>query len=483
VHAFIGGVGIISDETRLMQPPSDEGEPPSKRRILVLHVDDQPEFGDLVTANLERLDEQMTVCSRETGDAALETLADQPVDCVISDYQMPDMDGIELLRTVRDEHPNLPFILFTGRGSEEVASTAIEAGVTSYLRKSGGECYEQLRHRVRNAVSRQRSQRLAKVRNDRLLALYEQTDGFYVLDDEWRITYWNQEIAERTGVASETVIGEVFWDVFPKAVDTPVHEEFRTAMETETATEFEINYQGYWAETRAYPVEDGLFVHSRNISAEKTQEQELRQRNRILQSFANTVSHDLRNPLNVAEGRLELAQETGDFDHLEEVAQAHNRMRNLIDELLRLSRGEQPELAAVSIEEVASQAWETVDTETTALHIEDDAVFEAHASQLRRLFENLFWNALEHGDASAIRAGELPADGFYVGDDGSGIPQSERDVVFDSGYSTDTESPGYGLSIVEGIVEMHGASVAVAESDDGGARFEVREMEPAEATA
>ncbi|WP_232703535.1 ATP-binding response regulator [Halobacterium wangiae] len=443
-------------------------------QILVLHIDDDEQTSELTAEFLERISDSFNVRTETNPREVLGQLSAEPIDCVISDYQMPEMDGIKLLSAVREEYPNLPFILFTGKGSEEVASEAIDAGVTSYVQKGGTEVYDQLANSIQNAVSRRRSERRARIAQDRLLALYEQTDGFYILNSEWRIIYWNQTIANRTGLSADDALNETFWDVFPDATETETYDCFQNAMAAGDPTEFETYYEplGYWAEVRAYPVEDGLFVHSRDITQNREREQEMERRNHILESFANTVSHDLRNPLNVAEGKLQLAQETGDFEHLDEVAKAHNRMRNLIDELLRLARGEELALTVVSIGEIAEQAWETVSSESTELIVDADAEIRAHESQLQRLFENLFWNAIDHGNASTIRVGLLD-DGAFIEDDGPGIPPTERKTVFESGYSTDEGSPGYGLSIVKGIAENHNWEIKITESDEGGARFEL----------
>jgi len=441
---------------------------------LILHVDDDEQARELTAEYLERLHDRFEVVTEATARSARDRLETQPIDCVVSDYQMPDTNGIELLRSVREEYPNLPFFLFTGKGSEGVASEAIDAGVTSYIQKGGTEVYERLANRIWNAVTHHRSEQRARVARDRLLSLYEQTDGFYIVDTDWRIAYWNQEIADRTGLAAEEVLEENFWDIFPGVTETDVAEAFRNAMSADEPIRFETYCQSheYWTAIRAYPVEDGLFVHSRDITEEKERSQQLERRNHILESFANTVSHDLRNPLNVAEGRLQLAQETGDFEHLDQVAQAHNRMRNLIDELLRIARGEELALSDISLHDVAEEAWTTVSADSTELIVEQDVVIESHETQLRRLFENLFWNAIDHGDASTIRVGPLE-DGFFVEDDGEGIPSDERESVFESGYSTDDDSPGYGLSIVRGIVDTHRWDVSVTESATGGARFEI----------
>ncbi|PSQ62568.1 MAG: hypothetical protein BRD21_05665, partial [Halobacteriales archaeon SW_8_66_22] len=96
--------------------------------IRVLHVDNDPEFADLTAEFLRRENEAFSVITVREPEAARATLAEEPIDCVVSDYEMTPVDGIEFLEAVREEHPDLPFILFTGRGSEAVASEAISAG-------------------------------------------------------------------------------------------------------------------------------------------------------------------------------------------------------------------------------------------------------------------------------------------------------------------------------------------------------------------
>jgi PAS domain S-box-containing protein len=462
-----------------MTPASTEPDAPVDPEITVLHIDDNESQCKLLADFLATLNDRISVVTTTDPTSALDRIGNDGIDCVVSDYQMPEMNGIEVLQAVRERYPNLPFFLLTGKGSEEVATEAIDAGVTSYVQKGGTEVYEQLENRITTAMERLASERLAQVNRDRLLTLYENTDGFYIIDRDWKIRYWNDRISERIGLEGSEVLGREFWDVFPEARDTELYDHFTTAMEEGSGVEFEIEYEPheYWAEVRVHPVDDGLFVHSRDITNKKERQEELERRNEILQSFAHTVSHDLRNPLSVAEGNLRLAQETGDFDHLEEVAQAHNRMRNLIDELLRLARGEELDAEAVSIQTIAQDAWETVTSGETELIFEGDIGVEAASNQLQRLFENLYWNAIEHGEASTIRVGSIDDRGFFVEDDGKGIAENLRKKVFESGFSTDDESPGYGLSIVTGIVGMHGWSIEVTESDDGGARFEIKVQE------
>jgi signal transduction histidine kinase len=119
-----------------------------------------------------------------------------------------------------------------------------------------------------------------------------------------------------------------------------------------------------------------------------------------------------------------------------------------------------------------------VENENAALVVDDTFDFAADPDRLQQLFENLFRNAVEHaGDDVTIRVGALDGDGFYIEDDGPGIPEDKREKVFDSGFTTNRDGTGFGLAIVMEIVEAHGWQISVTEGDTGGARFEVTNVE------
>jgi PAS domain S-box-containing protein len=215
--------------------------------------------------------------------------------------------------------------------------------------------------------------------------------------------------------------------------------------------------------------------------ARADRERELARQNERLDGFASVVSHDLRNPLNVAQGRVELALESGDLDGLDRAAAALERMASLIDDLLALAReGDAVDATEpVGLATVARDAWATVPARDDAaldLRVDDDRAVAADADRLRQALENLFGNAVEHaapdGGALTVTVGSLP-DGFYVADDGVGIPSGTRERVLELGYTTDDGGTGLGLSIVDDIATAHGWSLGVTASEDGGARFEV----------
>jgi PAS domain S-box-containing protein len=659
--------------------------------IRVLLVDDRPSVADLTTTYLERVSDRISVSVEHSAEAGLDRLASDSFDCVVSDYEMPDRNGLELLGDVRELHPDLPFVLFTGKGSEEIASEAISAGVTDYLQKgSGSEQYEVLANRVENAVAQHRAQQEAEQATEQMRRMYDRiTDAFYALDDDWTITYVNEQAADFFDRDPAELEGEDVREAFPEGIVDDFREAYTEALDRQepvTLTTESVFQPGRWVEERVFPSEDGLSIYFRDVTERRRREQtlkalhdatrdlmqaeteidiaetvcrvadtvldfpgtgvrlydperdalvnvaiggeesgdvegrpefgldesphgrayrqgetvtfevgddepydlgpfgrtmyvpmgeygilsvgkhddepfsassvqfaevltenaraaldradresQLREReqdleaqNERLEEFASLVSHDLRNPLNVARGHLELARATGREESFDRVAAAHDRMGALIDDLLALAREGQTvgRTEPVVLADVAERAWANVATdgiasETTAealserpeetvidggeqavieaiegnetdgteregthgaatagnptgsatLTVEDPGTVEADAARLCTLFENLFRNSVEHADEGVTVSVTGVESGFAVCDDGPGIPEDERDRVLEYGYSADDDGIGLGLAIVKGVADAHGWSVAVGESDAGGVRF------------
>jgi signal transduction histidine kinase len=231
-----------------------------------------------------------------------------------------------------------------------------------------------------------------------------------------------------------------------------------------------------------------------DVSEQKRRERELDRQNERLEEFAGILSHDLRNPLNVAQSRLELYWRSGDESELEEVAEMHDRIEAIVDEVLTYARegSHIDELAWITGVDQAEAAWNAVDTGAATLVTDWAYSIRGDADRLGRLFENCYRNAVEHGSTSprsqapddavehgddlTVRVGTLAEHdpGFFVEDDGVGIPEEVRERVFERGVSSDEGGTGFGLAIVAEIADAHGWEVAVTESDEGGARFEFR---------
>ncbi|WP_302081208.1 PAS domain S-box protein [Salinibaculum rarum] len=708
--------------------------PRSVEQMQVLVVDDDAELADVVAEFLEREHDGISAMTAGGADEALELIDESPVDCIVSDYDMPGTNGLELLRAVRETHPDIPFVLFTGKGSEEIASEAISAGVTEYLQKgTATEQYTVLANRIERAVSerrakvrqaeterrfatlvenlpgmayrcrnepgwpmesvsngceeltgytadqlesgavnwgeeilhpddrdemwdavqrvldgeetfqvtyrirradgevrwcwergqlvensdheevlegfitditprKRREQELQAEREFTESALNALDDMFFVVDAEsGRFVRWNDHVPERTGYAeSELATIQVIELIAPDhhrrvkeaiatttdgtitveadivtATGTRIPHEFRGTVITDSdgdarlvgvgrdvteRQERETELQRYetvvqavgdpvyaldedgtitfvndaMEEMTGYDAETMIGSHIRSIfgadgvdvgrdqirlllkdperratTFEVTVEtreddripcevhiallptadgtfqgtagtirdiEERKEREERLEQFASVVSHDLRGPLNVILGRVDMLRESQDSDELETIADAATRMENLIEDLLTLARQGQTvgEREQVSLWSVVERAWQSVTASEATLESDVSATVEADPARLRELLENLFHNSVEHGaDDVTITVDDL-ADraGFYVADDGPGIPEEKRAAVFDHGYTTNNEGTGFGLTIVKRIADAHGWSVVVTESEDGGARFE-----------
>lgn len=738
----------------------------SREVIHVLHVDDKPAFTDMVAEFLEREENQFTVETATSVSEGTSCLVERDFDCIVSDYEMADQNGLEFLETVRADQPDIPFILFTGKGSEEVASEAISASVTDYMQKgTGSDQYTVLANRIKNSVEQYRAKREANQTQKRLQELTESTpdcmwmftsdweellfisgyeevwdrpattvkenpqdflNGVYSgdqervshamdclsngdpIDIEYRIQRGDDSIGwiwvkgkpifddngdvvrvvgftrditsrkdheqelERTTERMEFALQSTnagIWELEPKSQSitgypTPcpifgqefdtteellekIHPEDQSKVEAalqtaiETGEEATLEFRpvpeidAAWIESQTKPIKDDdgsvslltgllrdiserkeheqrlnslhdattdliqadtqdaiaeiavetvhdildlpisaiwfhdesdntlkpatltdegadlvdeapVFEPGNNLAWEVFQSQEYRvfenvashperynpetpirseiilplgdhgvliigstavekfdetdvslaqilamnveealtradglqqliRQHERLDEFTSVVSHDLRNPLNVAKGRLKLAQMECNNEHLEEVADAHERMQMLIENLLTLAReGESvTETQSVVLKEIAETSWNTVATDSATLVINISQTIKADQSRLQQLFENLFRNAVDHGNEDVtVTVGELD-NGFYIADDGPGIPISDREAVFEQGYSTTPENTGFGLAIVKTIAEAHGWDIRVTDSDDDGARFEI----------
>ncbi len=818
--------------------------------VRILHVDDDPDLADLAATFLTREDDRFEIETAHTVSDGRDLLAQSAFDCIVSDYDMPGRNGIEFLEAVREDYPDLPFILYTGKGSEEIASDAISAGVTDYLQKeSGTDQYTILANRIRNAVERYWAEREAehtraqlqaiadnsadailtidtesrirfanaaveehfgyppdelrdeqlttiipeRHREDHLAAIdqyvetgerslnwsgvefsgvhrdgteiplsisfseFEQdgerrfvgimrdisehreherereriiervTDAIVEVDADWTFSLVNEQAETLYGMSEEYLLGRAFWDIFEDAKDTRFEEEYRRVMETREPTSF-VEYFSQldgWFDIEAYPKQDGgiafyfievteqrerqreleverrfisealdtlddvFYVISpegdlqrwnepmvdvtgyseteltemsaielfpddkrsriaesiettletgadrveveiqssngtrmpyefasrrltdsegnllgivgigRDLTDVKAQERELREtkqrlelvlegtetgiwewkigtdgiewddtlermfglepgsfegtyeafakrvhpddlsrveeamdhaiennelyhtefrmihedgetvwaevqgvasrkdtesdrliglyreiterkrREEQLETFASVVSHDLRNPLNVASGYLELAREECESDHLDRVAEAHDRMGALIEDLLTLARegDEEADLEPVDLNRLTESCWENVATAEATLTTDIDAKIRADRRRLQQLLENLVRNAVEHGGEDVtVTVGTLGS-GFYVEDDGPGIPEDERNDVFEMGYSTRRGGTGFGLSIAKQVANVHGWEIRVTDGPEDGARFEITGVE------
>ena len=317
-------------------------------------------------------------------------------------------------------------------------------------------------------------------------------DGMIVVDADDAIVESNPAARRMLG-ADESLVGRTMGEVLAISDTLDVYEELT---EEVTSAERTVTFGQLYLHLESTPIIDdrdrhvGWLFLIQDVTEQKRRERDLEQQIEKLDQFASLVSHDLRNPINVAAGYIQQTKATGDLDHLDKVEEATERMEVIIQDVLALAREGQDvtDPGAVSVAAIARNAWSNVDTAGASIEIPDDATIVADGTRLQRLFENLFRNAIEHGtetdspnhpvpDELTITVGvERESEAVLtlsVADDGVGIPPDAREQVFEDGYSTGDEGTGLGLAIVEQIAGAHGWKVIVTESDDGGARFEI----------
>lgn len=185
--------------------PSALGDPSGREdETRVLHVDDSRHSVEMTAERLEAERDRFVVYTETDPELALTALEERPTDCVVSAYDMPSMDGLELLSAVREKRPRLPFILFTGTDSAELAEQALSAGVTDYLpKRRDAHQYTLLSKRIENAVERSRAEGRYRLLLDALEAAGEGVSVF----DEDRFVYANSAFAETYGYDRATLIG------------------------------------------------------------------------------------------------------------------------------------------------------------------------------------------------------------------------------------------------------------------------------------
>ena len=261
-----------------------------KTLIRVLHVDDDNGFLKVAKQCLE-VQGEIVVDTASSVNEALEKLKKKDYDAIVSDYQMPDKDGLEFLKELRQKGNTIPFIVFTGKGREEVAIKALNLGADQYTNKNSDPetVYSELAHSIRAAVEQKKT-------TERYRNLLESIDdSVYVLDREWRHVVVNEAAARFTHVPKERLLGNKLTDLFPGVEKTPFFEAFRRVMETrkpETVSApyvFEDGRKRYY-EVHVHPVPEGILCISSDVTERKQMEIALKQSEERFRTVSENTS-------------------------------------------------------------------------------------------------------------------------------------------------------------------------------------------------
>ncbi|MFD1645758.1 PAS domain-containing response regulator [Haloarchaeobius litoreus] len=275
------------------------------RTIRVLHVDDDDALLDLTKTMLEREGEDITVESACSASGAMTCLRENGrIDCIVSDYEMPEMDGLDLLETVRGSRPDLPFVLFTGRGSEEIASRALSAGATEYLQKGAGtDQYTVLANRIRNAVAKRRAERERTHTQNRYQALIEHSsDLITILDENGVFEYTSPATRSVLGYEPEELIGEHSFEMVHPDDRSTVTDAFER-MKADSSTTPSVSYRlqhadGEWRHLESNgtnrledPAIEGFVVNTRDVTERVEAEQLLSEEQELFDAALDALPH------------------------------------------------------------------------------------------------------------------------------------------------------------------------------------------------
>jgi PAS domain S-box-containing protein len=500
--------------------------------VLQLRVENGAE--NAATTSLDTQHDDLTVLTASTAQEGIDLADSEPVDCIVAPFDLPEMDRTDFLGTLRERESRLPVVFHAP--DPEPGDTILNDDFTDVVSNPDDESQESiLRARVRNYARYRQTNRRLWSQNEQFLTLFENfpepTIAYDCADERLLFRSVNNAFEETFGIEEQTVLGQPVADVLVPADGTDDPSEITDEILAQNPIGREVRRETSSGD-RIFRVQnipadgtaplDGVAMYV-DITERKQREKKLREReteleqqkenlqqqtaqleyqNERLDEFASIVSHDLRNPLNVAKGRLDILQaqlsevdsESVEGDNASKIEESLDRMEAIIDDALMLARQGKAitEMDPVDLGGLVENAWSNVDTAQARIEYCDSVEIDADSDRLLNVFENFFRNTVEHGSTGnqtesadrvehggtdlTVRVGLLD-DGFYVEDDGPGIDDSQKDDVFNRGYTTSRAGTGFGLAIVEDIVRAHGWEVTVTDSDDGGARFEIRDVE------
>jgi len=431
-------------------------------------------------------------------------------DCVVSAPGLPEMGGVQFLGRVRETRPEAGTVLVVGRDDLDLLNRARTAGVDDVLAEAAGEdLAAAVREHAVDARLADRKRRVRRVYELATAVLADVAAANSVGDVERAVTegladaglydlVWLSEYDTETdrlipvraaGISVEHLGSRprrdgVEWDGPPTVRQTGAAREVAVPLGHEGAL-----YAVVFATTdRAVDTAEREVLDRLGtaLGAALAEDREVSGLHPQVEQFGDVVAHELRNQLTLARGYLDRGRE-GDQAGLDRLEDALDRVEAIADEAATIASGrvDPDDLERVDLAEVAESAWTHVEpmAEETELTVEDSDTLFVNPKLMEHVFENLFQNSVTHAggffrggedsDPLQIRVGTTD-DGFYFEDTGRGIPERDRHRVFDWGYTTHPEGEGIGLPLIRRFITAHDWSVRVTESEEGGARFEIR---------
>jgi PAS domain S-box-containing protein len=458
--------------------------------ISVLFVDDDPSLLDVGKIFLEENEGYFVECAL-SGDAAFGMIAERKYHAVVSDYQMPGMDGITLLKKVRATHKTLPFILFTGKGREEVAIEALNEGADFYLQKGGPARaqYAELSHKIRMAVERRSAEAAFEESQDLNRKLIENLPDYVVVyGTDGKILYANPASTEALGYSVEELIGKPVLSYVTEDYRATVVERLATRRNGKDISLYEIDIIGKDGLKRRVMVKGTPINYDDNpatllvlidITDRKRADEALQQVIKKLTLLSGITRHEINNQLIALDGYLTIIEKKLKEPSLDEYFQKATLAVERISSMIEFTK----EYEKIGIH---APIWHDCRTliETAGQQAPlGEIVLKNNLPAGSKIFAdplislviyNLLDNAVRYGGKiTTIRVVSEEQDGERIiifDDDGIGVPVEEKEKIFESGFGKNT---GMGLFLAREILGITGITIRETGEPGKGARFEV----------
>ncbi|ATB31600.1 sensor histidine kinase [Melittangium boletus] len=491
----------------------------NSRLLTLLLVEDSPEDRDVFRTYLEEMGEySYRFIEEESADNALAYCKREQVDCILLDYDLPELSGLEFLRRLVDEEGLLrpPVVMVTGRGSERIAVEALKGGASDYLVKSE-VTPESLYRAVRNAVEKEDIRKrlteqraltgIAEARLQAALEVLERGQALMVLDRDFRILLVNSSQERLSQRKREETLTRSFWEVWPELVSPKGKSwaELHRVMSERVTAHFEDFFAplSMWIDVSVYPTrEGGIAIFFRDISEKKQAEEraraEERRRSEFEQQLIGIVSHDLRNPITAISLGVSLLLRRDDLDEriLKTLVRVHSsaeRTIRMVRDLLdftqaRLGGGivihrEMSDLHPL-LRLVVDEVQMSFPDREVRIEMDGDGQGAWDTDRVAQVITNLVSNALKYSPAGTpvtVRAwGDRDAVRMEVHNLGEPIPRQVQEHLFEPMRRGNEQSDrtsrsiGLGLFIVDHLIRAHGGTVDVRSTSPEGTTFGVR---------
>ncbi len=486
----------------------------------ILYLEDEANDVELARALLcqANIDHEMVhVQTRDDFRAALEL---KNYDLILADYSLPSFDGLTALAMAKEQSPEIPFILVTGKLGEEPAIESLKAGATDYVLKQKRARLVPAVHRALCEAEEHRHRLQAEAELHRLATAVDQAaEVIVVTDPEGTIQYANPAFECVTGFSQEEAVGQNSHILKSGKQDRAFYEELWSTIRNGEVwsghfTNIKKDGSIYEEDASISPVLDdkGQIVNyvavKRDVTGQAAMERRLRQAQKLeaLGTLAGGIAHDFNNVLAAIIGYGQMTAErlsegSPEQADLDQVLSAAYRAKNLVRQILTFSRKREQERQPVLLHLIAGEALEllrpslpaTIEIERTI--DKNCGVVNADPTQIHQIIMNLCINAYhamkETGGVLSVGLASVEVDdhlvdlypslreGAYakltVKDTGHGMDREIMDRIFDPFFTTkdEGEGTGMGLSTVHGIVQAYGGAITVDSEPGKGTTFDV----------